>query len=136
MRTGLDTSVVLRLLTGEPHDQATRALDEFEKAVRGGDELLVSDLVVAEVYFALQHHYGVPKAEALALLAAFLGDHRVHSLGAAAAVLAEPRLATAKPGFVDRLIHAEYRHSATEVLTFEKAAGRLPGVRVLRVPGA
>jgi len=46
-------------------------------------------------------------------------------------VLAVPNLATANPGFVDRLIHAEYAISTKEVLTFEKAAGRLPGVRVL-----
>lgn len=123
--------MVLRLLTGEPEAQARRALEEFEKAIRGGGELLVSDLVVSEVYFALQHHYGVPKAEALALLGTFLGESGVHPLGAAAAVLSEPNLATAKPGFVDRLIHAEYRQAAKEILTFEKAAGRLPGVRVL-----
>ena len=133
MRIGLDTSVVLRLLTGEPETQARRALEEFEKAIHGGGELLISDLVVSEVYFALQHHYGVPKAEALALLATFLGEGGVHPLGAAAAVLAEPNPATAKPGFVDRLIHAEYRQAAKEILTFEKAAGRLPGVRVLVV---
>jgi hypothetical protein len=71
------------------------------------------------------------KAEALALLATFLAESGVHPLGAVAAVLAEPKLATAKPGFVDRLIHAEYRQAAREILTFEKAAGRLPGVRVL-----
>lgn len=131
MRAGLDSSVVIRLLTGEPGDQAQRALEEFEKAIHRGDELLVSDLVVSEVYFALQHHYGVPKAEALALLAKFLKESGVHPLGAANKVLAEPDLATAKPGFVDRLIHAEYRQAAKEILTFEKAAGRLPGVRVL-----
>jgi len=127
----LDSSVVLRLLTGEPRDQAQRALEEFEKAIHSGGELLVSDLVVSEVYFALQHHYSVPKAEALALLAKFLKESGVHPLGAASKVLAEPDMATAKPGFVDRLIHAEYRQAAKEILTFEKAAGRLPGVRVL-----
>jgi predicted nucleic-acid-binding protein len=131
VRIGLDTSVVLRLLTAEPEVQAQRALEALESATRRGTEVLVSDLVVSEVYFALQYHYGVPKAEALALLATFLSESGVHPLGAAAAVLAEPNLAAAKPGFVDRLIHAEYRRTAKEVLTFEKAAGRLPGMRVL-----
>ena len=93
--------------------------------------MLVSDLVISEAYFALQFHYGVPKAEALALLARFLDESSIKPLGVAATVLAGAHLATAKPGFVDRLIHAEYISSAGEVLTFEKAAGRLPSVRVL-----
>jgi predicted nucleic-acid-binding protein len=128
---GLDTSVILRLLTGEPESQARLALAEAQKSVREGQALLVSDLVLAEVYFGLQYHYGVPKNESLQMLGKFLRESGVKSLGAAATVLDTPNLATANPGFVDRLIHAEYRQTAAEVLTFEKAAARLPGVRVL-----
>ncbi len=132
MNVGLDTSVVLRLLTGEPELQARRALAELEALAKSGATPLVSDLVVSEVYFALQYHYRVPKDEALALLARFLDESNVKPMGAAVKVLAVPNLATAKPGFVDRLIHAEYTNSDGEMLTFEKAAGRLPGARVLR----
>jgi predicted nucleic-acid-binding protein len=47
-------------------------------------------------------------------------------------VLATPSLESAKPGFVDRLIHRRYRRSGVEeMVTFEKSAGKLPGVRVL-----
>lgn len=132
MKVGLDTSVILRLLTGEPEEQAKRALNEAQSLIQQGSILLVSDLVVTEVYFALQHHYGMPKSEALTLIAQFLGDKGIQSIGAAATVLAVPNLATAKPGFIDRLIHAEYKLSAPEMLSFEKAAGRLSGVRVIR----
>jgi predicted nucleic-acid-binding protein len=137
MKTGLDTSVILRLLTGEPDPQARCALAEVKALLGQGTILLVSDLVVAELYFALQHHYAVPKAEALTLIANFLNEKGIQSDGAAASVLAVPNLATAKPGFVDRMIHAAYtQQSADEMLSFEKAARRLPGVRVLTVePG-
>lgn len=131
MKVGLDTSVVLRLLTGEPEAQARRALAEMRALTARGASLLVSDLVTSEVYFALQYHYAVPKSEALALLARFFAESGVHALGASAAVLAASGLATANPGFVDRLIHAEYILFAGEVLSFEKAAKRLSGVRVL-----
>lgn len=131
MSIGLDTSVVLRLLTGEPEAQARRALAEVQTLTRRGASLLVSDMVVSEVYFALQHHYRVPKSEALTLLARFFRESGVRPLGAAATVLAVANLATANPGFVDRMIHEEYRQAAKEILTFEKAAGRLPAVRVL-----
>lgn len=132
MKTGLDTSVVIRLLTGEPDAQARCALAEVKALLGQGAVLLVSDLVVAEVYFALQHHYAVPKAEALVLIANFLSEKGIQSGGAVSSVLAVANLAKAKPGFVDRLIHAVYtQQSANEMLSFEKAAKRLPGVRVL-----
>ena len=131
MKVGLDTSVVLRLLTGEPAPQARHALAEVQSLIQSDAVLLISDLVTAEVYFALQYHYRIPKKEALSILAGLFADKHVESLGAAANVLAMPRLHTARPGFVDRLIHAEYALSTNEMLTFEHAGARLPGVRVL-----
>jgi predicted nucleic-acid-binding protein len=92
----------------------------------------VDDLVVAEVYFALQHHYAVPKSEALTVIANFLNAKGIKAGGAAVTVLATPNLATAKPGFVDRLIHAAYsQYAVEEMLSFEKSAKRLNGVRIL-----
>lgn len=133
MKVGLDSSVVLRLLTGEPEDQATCALREMKRLLGQGDVLLISDLVVTEVYFALQHHYGVPKPEALELLSRILDEKGIQSTGAAAGILRLPNLANAKPGFVDRLIHAGYAgNSAAETIFFEKSARRLPGMRVLK----
>ena len=132
MRIGLDTSVLLRLLTGEPADLATAAVRRIESALRGGDTVLAPDLVVSEAYFALQHHYGLSKAEAIATLAALLHESGIEAAGAAGRVLATPHLATARPGFVDRLIHAEYTQIADEMLTFERPAARLPRARVLR----
>jgi len=65
------------------------------------------------------------------LLAAFLAEAGITALGSAPSVLATPNLATANPGFVDRLIHAEYTAKAGSMLTFEKKAARLPSVEVL-----
>ena len=58
---GLDTSVVVRLLVGEPQNIARATRRRLERAVEAGERVLVSDLVIAEAYFALQHHYGIPK---------------------------------------------------------------------------
>jgi predicted nucleic-acid-binding protein len=127
----LDTSVVLRLLTGVPDEQAQRALTELTERLRAGARVFVSDMVLSEAYFALQHHYNVPKGEALRLLAVFLAESGVTPTGSAASVLATPHLATAKPGFVDRLIHADSLRAADELLTFETAARRLPQVCLL-----
>ena len=131
MTTGLDTSVVLRLLLGQPEDQAARAVAFLDELSRGDHQAVVSDLVVSETYFALQHHYGVPKRDALLGLRNLSASGEIQPHGAAAEVLAGDGLASAKPGFIDRLIHAAYADSSADMATFEKAGGKLAGTRVL-----
>jgi len=63
--TGLDASVMLRLMLGQPADQAARAVALLDELSRSGRHAVVSDLVVAEAYFALQHHYDVSKKDAV-----------------------------------------------------------------------
>lgn len=123
---GFDTSVVLRLLIGEPVIQATKALAMLDNLRATGKKGVVSDLVVTEVYFALQHHYKVPKQLALEKLREFLESPEVDPTGQALLILAQPNLGKAKPGFVDRLIHAQYLQTASGMVTFEKAATKLP----------
>jgi predicted nucleic acid-binding protein len=126
--------VVLRLLTGEPAVQAERALRFLEEALAEGHTPIVSDLVVAETYFALHAHYGVPKKEALRTLAEFLRsglvapEHGGGALDALDAAVASSQ----KPGFVDRLIHSQYMQIAGVLVSFEKASGRLEGAVVLK----
>lgn len=131
MKVGLDTSVVLRLLVGAPKDQWQRAIDLLETLARKGDEPVVSDLVVAETYFALQYHYGVPKNKALQVLRRMFAEGEIASSGSAAEVLVKSGLATAKPGFVDRMIHSAYTQLGGVMVTFEHSAKKLPSVRVL-----
>ncbi len=122
---GLDTSFVLRLLTGEPTSLAARALARLDALRAGGQQPAVNDVVVCEVYFALQHHYEVPKQLALDKLREFLESPEIFVLGDALAVLQTPGLGNAKPGFVDRLILAQYLGKASGMLTFEKSASKL-----------
>lgn len=131
MTVGLDTSVVLRLLVGQPADQAGRAVALLDHLTRCGDRAVVSDLVVAEVYFALQYHYGMTKKDALDGLRQLFAAGEISALGVAAEVLATEGLSSAKPGFVDRLIYGAYAGLGGTVATFEKSAGKLKDVRVL-----
>lgn len=86
---------------------------------------------ISETYYALQFHFDVPKAKALKTLRDFLSSGEIDSLGIAADILKAPDLAKLNPGFVDRLVHAEYRKQCGEMFSFEKAARKLPGVSVL-----
>lgn len=130
---GLDTSVVLRLLVGEPEEQNAVAVGTLRAARKNGYTIRVSDLVVAETYFALQAAYQVPKKDALrALLRMFeSGDVLPEPGGCALDILHECGGTASKPGFVDRMIHAQYRRHGAEMLTFEKAAKKLPGTQLL-----
>lgn len=128
---GFDSSVVLRLLIGEPEEQAQRAMARLNAIVAGGGQVVVSDMVVSEVYFALQYHYDVPKAEAIEVIRSFLESPEIACPGVVEEVIARRDLARANPGLVDRIIHAEYRRAGFRMATFEKASRKLPGVSVL-----
>ena len=127
-REGLDTSFVLRLLVGEPVDQAQAAVAHLDLLKASGKQAVVNDLVVSETYFALQHHYGVPKQVALDHLRQLLESPEIEAAEQTLALLQQPGLGKAKPGFVDRLIHAHYLTEAGGMATFEKAAAKLPKV--------
>lgn len=131
MKVGLDTSVVLRLLVGQPADQTERAVAFLDELSKRGDQPVVSDMVAAEVYFALQHHYGVSKKSALSGMQRLFAGDEIKPLGTVADVLATKGIASAKPGFVDRLIHGAYLSEADGMATFEKSARKLKFVRVL-----
>lgn len=129
---GLDTSLVLRLLTGEPASLAAKAVSRLDALRSDGKKAAVNDLVVSETYFALQYHYEVPKQLALEKLKEFLEDGEIVAIGEALEVLQTPGLGKAKPGFVDRVIHAQYLRHARQMLSFEKAASRLPQTIVVK----
>ncbi len=130
--TGVDTSVVVRLLTGQPKALADAAKEFLAEMEIAGAPVFVSNLVVSEAYFACHHHYGIPKGEVLAGLLELLSQPTFQVYEDLLALLSRPGLDTAKPGFLDRLIHSEYDPSGLVLVSFEKAASKLPGARVLK----
>jgi predicted nucleic acid-binding protein len=129
---GLDTSVVLRLLTGIPENQAQAAMRYLRQLHKLRQRAVVSDLVVAESYFALSYHYQVPKAEAIEQLLSLLQSGYVHSEPDGAAVEALKEDGTGRVGVVDRIIRNQYLTFAEEIAAFDAQFGRLPGVRLLK----
>lgn len=121
---GLDTSVVVRLLVGLPEGLAKKARRRLESAVESGERVFVSDLVIAETYFALQHHYGVPKNRARALLKQFVDSGVVEADPPTMAADLAPATGA---GLVDRLVHSRYRALGAVTVTFERKQGALEG---------
>jgi predicted nucleic-acid-binding protein len=131
IRCALDTSVLMRLLTGEPRDLAALARAYMAETEQIGGKVFVSNLVIMEAYFACQHHYGMPKQAVLEGLMKLLSLPTFVAHPRLAGILSMPGLATAKPGFLDRLIHAEAMAAHLPLVTLEKAAARLPNTRIL-----
>ena len=131
MAIGLDTSVVLRLLIGEPRAQAEVARRRIERALIAGEKVIVTDLVVAEAFHALRHHYDVPQTVALSRLQAFFSAGVVHvdPLGSAEAL---GQGARGHAGVVDRLIVARHRALGATTATFDRRQAHLEGGVLLR----
>jgi predicted nucleic acid-binding protein len=64
----VDTNILVRHLTGDPPDQARRATRYLEAA----NELLLADLIAAEVVYVLESFYDVPRAQVAETLRAIL----------------------------------------------------------------
>jgi predicted nucleic acid-binding protein len=79
MRALLDTNIIVRHLTGEPPAQARSAT----ALLAGDDELILTDLVLAEFVYVLESYYERPRKEvadaARALLAvpSVASDHEL-----------------------------------------------------------
>lgn len=131
IRGGLDTSVVLRLLTGDPPEQTKAALTHLAETEAAGMRLVVSNVVVMECYFACQHHYGTSKKDTLKALLKLLSMPTFLTDPNLEGILKTKQLASKNPGFVDRMIHAEYTSLGVPLITFEKSARRLPETEVL-----
>jgi len=65
----VDTNIFVRHLTGDPPGQAAAA----SRYLAGGDELLLTDLILAEVAYVLESYYKAPRAQVALGLRAILG---------------------------------------------------------------
>ena len=61
-----------------------------------------------------------------------LSSGEIVSSGQAARILETERLASAKPGFIDRMIHAEYESEFGRMATFGKKSAKLPETTILK----
>ena len=129
-RFGIDTSILVRLLTGDPEDgfrACLAALTELRE--REGAEIFASNQVIGEAYVAVQHHYGISKADARRGLSSVLRSGLVAPLNGSAVISALE--ITAGCGLLDRLIADDYRRGDVLTLTLDRRMAKLPHTRLL-----
>lgn len=124
-RYGIDTSVFVRLLTGDPKADYLRAVRAFEERIHAEPraEFFVSNQVIGEAYIALQHHYGIEKSDAKAAMLSVFTSGLCSPLNGAPVL---DMLGTDKGcGLLDRLIANDYDSQGLKVLTNDRKMGRL-----------
>ena len=127
-RFGIDTSVLVRLLTRHPEAEFEHCVSRLLELVDEGDEVFASNQVIGETYVAVQHHYGVSKADRASLRDA-LRSGLVAPLNGGSVIAALE--ATGGPGLFDRLIADGYTREGLEVLTLDRQMAGLADVRRL-----
>ena len=129
-RYGIDTSVLVRLLTGDPAKDFEYCVGRLRALIdEDGSEIFASNQVVGEAYIAVQHHYGVSKAAARASLIDVLRSGLVSPLNGRSVI--EALETSAGAGLLDRLIADDYVRGGMEVLTLDRKMAVLPDVRRL-----
>ena len=59
-RYGIDTSVLVRLITADPETAFTHCVSRLSALIQEeGAEIFTSNQVISEAYVAVRHHYGV-----------------------------------------------------------------------------
>ena len=124
-RFGIDTSILVRLATGDPEDGFEQCVRRLTALIERDDaEIFASNQVIGEAYIALQHHYGVSKSDARSALASVLRSGLVGPLNGAAVIAALE--AQTGCGLLDRLIADDYRRAELTTLTLDRKMAALP----------
>jgi predicted nucleic acid-binding protein len=129
-RFGIDTSILVRLVTGDPDEGFQQCVSALTLAVRDqGAEIFASNQVIGEAYIALQHHYGVTKPEARNALAIVLRCGLVAPLNGHGVF--DALSAKSGCGLLDRLIADDYRRAGLITLTLDRKMAALPDTRLI-----
>ena len=121
---GIDTSVLVRLVTGQPPDLFTLCVERLSALSAADAEIFASNQVIGEAYVALQHHYGVSKEDARAGLHTTLTSGLVAPLNGRAVL--DALTASSGLGLFDCLIANDYARAGMDTLTLDRRMASLP----------
>ena len=112
---GIDTSVLVRLVTAEPDADFQHCVDELRALIEEQDaEIFASNQVIGDAYIVLQHHYGISPSDARSSLEDVLTSGMVAPLNGQSVIQA--LRASRCPGLFDRLIADGYTHAGMETV--------------------
>lgn len=126
MTAFVDTNVLIRHLTGEPPEQAARATSYLALA----EELLLPDLILAEVAYVLESFYEVAREQVAETLRAVLGFPAIRVLDTELLLRAVEVYEQHRLDFADAyLVASAERTGVGVVASFDRAIERVGTVR-------
>lgn len=129
---GLDTNVLVRLLTRDDEEQALRAKAIFDTHGNEDGELFVTDIVLVELCWTLERSYRLGRTDIANTVRALLDNATVKLESPTAARAALSNFETGSIGFPDCLIVAKaHLAGCSHTLTFDRRMAALPGVELL-----
>jgi predicted nucleic acid-binding protein len=122
----LDTNVLIRHLTGDPPDMAVRAT----RYLAAADELLLPDLILAEVAYVLESFYEAPRAQVATTLRAVLAYPAIRVLDADLLQRAVEVYDVHRIDFADAYLVASAERTGVGVIaSFDRSIDRVTTVR-------
>jgi predicted nucleic acid-binding protein len=122
----VDTDVLIRHLTGEPPEQAARATRYLARA----DELLLPDLILAEVAYVLESFFETPLAQVATTLRAVLAFPAIRVLDADLLQRAVEVYEVHRLDFADAYLVASAERTGIGVIaSFDRTIDRVATIR-------
>ena len=126
MTAFVDTNVLVRHLTGDPPDLAARAT----RYLAGADELLLPDLILAELAYVLESFYEAPQAQVATTLRAVLAFPAIRVIDADLVQRAVEVYEVHRLDFADAYLVASAERTGVGVIaSFDRAIDRVTTVR-------
>lgn len=128
----VDANVLLRYLTQEPREQAERVGRLFAAVAAGETELMLEEVVLAEVVWTLSSYYRVERQEIAKVLLVLLAEDGLVNPDKPALERALALYSRHNVDFVDAFLAAKALAAPRpEVYSFDRDFDRIPGVRRL-----
>ena len=122
----VDTNILVRHFTGDPPDLAVRAT----RYLGAADELLLPDLILAEVAYVLESFYEAPRAQVATALRAMLAFPAIRVLDADLLQRAVEVYEVHRLDFADAyLVASAERTGIGVVASFDRAINRVTTIR-------
>ncbi len=124
---GLDTNILVRLLTRDDEAQAQKVQALLEQHAAEDGALFVSDIVLAELAWTLDRTYGLPKTDIGAAIKALAENATLGFESREVLRQAQKLFMESKAGFANCMIVAKAKAAGCDsIATFDKTMRALP----------